>query len=79
MFVIKTDSPMFAPSVPRRAFKSFVRAADTMRRTVIHRADDYGYGLKESLAYELSETEFVIEFIDDFGFIHSFSVVGTDE
>jgi hypothetical protein len=42
---------------------------------VLNRARDYGYELKEGLAYEMDNGHFVVEFMDEFGFIHSFSIV----
>lgn len=74
MFIIKTDSPMFKPSVPNKTFKSFVRAVNTMERAVEKRAAEYGYGLKHYLVYERNETTFVVSYHDDFGFLHTFTV-----
>lgn len=79
MFRITTDSPMFAISVPNKTFNSFVRALDTMRYAVQRRAREYGYGLKENLAYEMENHHFAVDFIDDFGFIHTFYVVEVED
>lgn len=79
MFRIETESSMFAVSVPHKTFKSFVRALCTMRYAVLNRARDYGYELKEGLAYEIDNNRFVVEFIDEFGFIHSFHVVEIED
>ncbi len=78
MFYIKTDSPMFAVSVPYQTFKSFVRALCAMRYAVLNRARDYGYGLKETIAYE-ENNRFTVEFIDDFGIVHAFSVIEVED
>lgn len=74
MFIVKTDSGMFKPSLPNKTFKSFVRAINTMERAVEKRAADYGYGLEYYLAGDESETAFSVSYIDDFGFIHTFTV-----
>ena len=74
MFIIKTDSPMLAASVPNKTFKSFVRALCAMRYAIEKRAQDYGYEIKEYLAYEENETTFTVEYMDMFGMIHCFQV-----
>lgn len=74
MFIVKTDSGMFKPSLPNKTFKSFVRAVNTMERAVEKRAADYGYGLKYYLAVEESETTFSVSYKDDFGFLHTFTI-----
>ena len=79
MFRIETESPMFAVSVPNKTFKSFVRALCAMRYAVLNRAHDYGYELKEGLAYEMDNGHFVVEFMDEFRFIHSFHVVEIED
>lgn len=79
MFIIKTESPMFATSVPNKSFKSFVRALCAMKYVVEKRAAEYGYELKEYIAYEVDERTFSVEYFDTFGFLHSFQVVEVEE
>lgn len=79
MYRIETDSPLFAVSVPHKTFRSFVRAVCNMRYAVLNRARDYGYGLYETIAYEMNEGDFVVEFIDDFDLVHTFHVVKMGE
>ena len=74
MFIVKTDSGMFMPSVPHKTFKSFVRAVNTMERAVEKRAAEYGYGLEYCQAWKENEVTFVVSYKDDFGFLHTFSI-----
>jgi hypothetical protein len=74
MFIVKTDSGMFMPSVPHKTFKSFVRAVNTMERAVEKRAAEYGYEIHHYLTWEENETTFVVSYKDCFGFLHAFTI-----